>query len=539
VGGDVFSVRVISPMLTTCSTCTDCVLDNINVSSAGLCRTEVRSSLCSPCPGVDALLLDLSKQRDCQSQSLFNYSEPCNAGTYLSVSVLTISGQYIASVRFSAASLRKSPFLISVAPSAPYPLLSTLSINQQYTASAGSTHPFLISSSDRYGNILNTAATGNSFRLEAMMTESGRSVGSALSNSLPDQSGAFTANFLFTISGTYSIAILVLPFEEPIRGSPFRITVLAGWLNASNSNIVGAGITIATAGVLQSFRVIARDQYMNLKTGRVLNFSQTLPATLSSKERNLSIAFDLKDTEDGTLTGAYVATVAGVYALILSYESVYFAGIPSNITVKPGPVSAKHVLVAGQGLSSTLVNTKATFSIVESDIFANPRSIGGNRYYITLLGGWTRLVNDETSDATNSSAVVIDIGDGSYVANYILTKSGVFRIDVYLQSSSGLIPVLGSPFFNLTVIPSDVRGQACVIFGITNSTRAENPKNVLLLAKDSFGNPVDPPPSASTRFNGVISFNSSLQNASLISYVQDGVFAVGFPGKFLPCFSAF
>ena len=533
MGGDTYSVKILSPVLSICTKCTDCALGNITASNLDTCargRSNFHASVCTVCPGLDAVILDLSKQQDCLAQSLFNYSEKCNPGTYLSVSILTIAGQYIGTVAYNATPLRKSPFSVSVVPAAPYPLLSTLSPIQEYTATSGAAHPFFISSSDIYGNLVNSAAVGNSFRLDAYFMPTARSVGSSASDPLPDQNGVFTVKFSFTISGEYSIVIVILPFDQPIRGSPFDIAVKAGEVNASNSNILGNGISIATAGIPQSFRIIARDNYMNLKTDRVLNSSGDLLSTLISLERNISFIFNVSDTLDGTLLGMYLATVSATYSLIVSLKSQNFLGIPTNVTVKPGSISAEHVQVAGQGLYSASVNSRATFEILAFDRFSNKRIVGGDFFYVTLAGGWTKLVDGEQRNPENISATYLDNSDGSYSASYVLTRSGIFSIHIFLVKMNSTISVKKSPFTNLTVVPAETSGPSCVIYGITNSSSTEDPKRVLILAKDIFGNPAKPPAIVSLRFGAIIEFNETINKNPFISYREDGIFSIGFPG---------
>ena len=533
MGGDIFSVRAISPVLTTCTVCTVCAYGNLTVEHDTCVGNSMNFHplLCPSCPGVNGTLLDLSKTQDCKTQQLLNISEDCTPGSYLSVSILTISGEYIVSVQYKSSSLSRSPFTVMVNPASPYALKSSLSPNQQYTATAGRALPFLVSSSDMYGNLVESAASDCSFRLDAFLLPMEINVGSSLSDSTPPVDGVFTLHFSFTVSGKYSVSIVVLPFNQPIRGSPFSILVKAGDLNASMSNLDGDGITLATAGITQQFTIVARDKFANIITDKIVNATAFIQSLLFSPLKNLSLPCNFSASSNGTLLGKYHATVSSTYILQVSFQAVNFMGAPSTVSVKAGVAYAGNVAVSGPGLNNAVVGVPSAFGLKVSDVFGNARSLGGDVFEIALLGGWTKLIDGESISSVKISASLLDLKNGSYIASYILTRSGSFTVNVDLITSGASKSVSGSPFSCLTVYPVDVSARNSLIYGVTNSTPAEDPKKILVLGKDIIGNPANPSANDYARFSSTISFNSTLNNKTHVSYILNGSFAVEFSGK--------
>ena len=510
---------------------------NIKVDTKEICSKRaglVHEISCATCPGRDGTLLDLAKQQDCAALKTFNYSDKCIPGSYLSVSVLTVAGSYITTVQYQNISLLNSPFTISVVPAAPYALLSTLHSDQLYVASAGENHLFLISSADAYGNLVASAASGYSFRLDALILPTNNPVGLALSDNAPPVDGVFNIRFEFTISGKYSVSIMVLPFMQPIRGSPFDILVKSGAFNASTSFLQGAGVSIATAGLDQTFRIISKDRYSNVIKEMIFNVSEDIVSVLQLEQHNITLSAFARETPNGTFIVKYQATKSGAYQLTASLRGVNFVGIPSLIRVVPGTTSANQVTVFGEGLKSATVDTEASFQVRVSDAFGNQRSIGGDTFMVVLSGGWTELADGDQKAIETSTADSRDNNDGSYLITYRLTRSGIFNINIsLLEKLSGRnIPIDGSPFAGLTVNPGVMNGRITVIYGLANSSKAEDPKKAYVLGKDLFGNPANSDAQSLSRFRANLQYEALAGQDPTLEWLQNGSFAVYFPGEF-------
>jgi hypothetical protein len=515
------------------------VYGNTKVDTKEFCAKKSGSSqevTCVTCPGRDGTLLDLAKQQDCAAQKAFNYSDKCIPGMYLSVSILTVAGNYISTVQLQNISLPNSPLTITVVPAAPYALLSTLHSDQLYVANADKNHLFLISSADIYGNVVASAASGCSFRLDALILPTNNPVGFALSEDVPPVDGIFNVRFQFTYAGKYSVSIMVLPFMQPIRGSPFDVLVKSGTFNASTSYLQGAGVSIATAGLDQTFTIVSKDRYSNIIKERIHNVSGDIISVLQLEQDNITLSAFARETFNGTFTIKYQATKSGIYQLTASLRGVNFIGIPSSVLVVPGKTSASQVIVFGEGLKSAAVDTQATFQIRVSDMFGNKRSIGGDIFRVVLSGGWTELPDGDQKAIETSTAVSLDKNDGSYLIMYLLTRSGNFNIDISVferlyNGTARNTPVHGSPFTGLTIDPGVMNGRLTVIYGLANSSKAEDPKIAYVLGKDLFGNPADPAAQSSIRFSTNLQFEALLRPNPTVQFLQSGIFAIQFSGK--------
>jgi hypothetical protein len=525
--------------LTSCAVCNSCVHGNIKVTTEEICSKQTGHSqeiVCTVCPGRDGTLLDLAKQQDCASQKAFNFSEKCEPGSYLSLSILTIAGNYISTVRYQNISLPSSPFVVTVVPAAPYALLSTLHSSQQYVATAGANHLFLVSSADVFGNLVASATSGWSFRLDAMSLPSNNPVGFALSNEDPPVDGIFTVRFEFTSAGKYSISIMVLPFLQPIRGSPFDISVKSGVFNATTSYLVGTGISIATAGIDQTFRIISKDRYSNLIHEKIHNVSGDITSNLLLERENITVLAFASETSIGTFIVRYQTTKAGIYRLTASYYGVNLIGVPASVSVVPGTTSAKEVIVYGEGLLSATVDLQSTFQISVADAFGNQRSVGGDIFMIVLSGGWTESADGDQRGIENFTTLSRDNNDGSYLITYLLTRSGVFNVHVSLfeksfNSTIRNTPVIGSPFLGLMIKPGVLNGRITAVYGLSNSSKAEDPKIAHVQGKDSFGNPTNIEAQMSTRFSTNLQYGVLVKQDPKLEFSQNGSFSVIFPGK--------
>ncbi len=539
VGGDYFAVRSTSPALTTCAVCNTCVYGDMKVHQKEVCSKKIESLqeiICTTCPGRDGTLLDLAKQQDCAAQQAFNYSDKCTPGLYLSVSILTISGNYISTVKFQNISLLNSPFPITVVPAAPYALLSTLHSDQLYVATAGESHVFLVSSADIYGNLVASSASGYSFRLDTLIIPTNIPVGFALSEDSPPVEGIFKIYFKFTYAGKYSVSIMVLPFMQPIRGSPFDISVKSGAFNASTSYLLGAGVSISTAGLDQTFSIISKDMYSNIIKEKIYNVSEGIVSVLQLEQDNITISAFARETVNGTFIIKYRATKSGAYRLTASFHGIGFVGTPASIRVVPAATSASQVIVFGEGLQIASVDTQATFQIRVSDIFGNRRSIGGDTFNVVLSGGWTELADGVVRASETSTAFTRDNNDGSYLIVYRLTRSGNFSTHITLieKLNNGTMrnaPVHGSPYSGLTVFPGAMNSRNTVIYGLANSSKADDPMITYLLGKDLFGNPANPDILSLIRFSTNLQYEALPRPDPTLEFLQNGVFQVKFPGK--------
>jgi hypothetical protein len=521
-GGDDFEILLQSPVVGDCAVCNLCMVGEFRLFNNKDCpskRDEVVEQNCTKCPEIQAKLLDLSNQLECAGLKKLNYSVDCLPGSYLSLAILTISGDYAAVVRLNKTQLIQGvPFTVNVFAREPYALQSSLISKQSYIATAGHQHIFLVTSADIYGNLANSAVLGVLFGLDAFISSGRESVGTSSSDLSATENGVFKIMFTFTLSGPYLIHITARPYDQHIKGSPFQFYVRPGEFNASSSFLIGKAISLTTAGYVQHFNIFSRDKFCNVKLGKNDNLTELFRTSITSEAetKSPSLLCNVSAAEDGTYRTSYQATISGQYSINTLFDGILLKGCPYLLRVEPGKSSPNHIHVGGKGVSTGKVNTTGLFQIRSADFYGNSRSIGGDIYIVNLYGGWTRSRDNLQRPKLTSTCFLIDCMNGSYIVEYLVTRSGNFQIFVSLIQETAEIPIVGSPFSSLQVEPGQMAGTETVLYGFSEEMDANDNNVLFILGKDLFGNPLNVTADLVQEFNASLVFNSTTSSPSIL-----------------------
>jgi hypothetical protein len=130
--------------------------------------------------------------------------------------------------------------------------------------------------------------------------------------------------FSVTRSGLFAfwVASYVSGRYNHLRGSPFSLTVSPGIACGSLTNIVGSGLSIATAGALATYTVLLRDSW-----GNVPNLSQNMVRSFVTLSGTYDVSIQqfninaFKTTKGGSnLLYAFSGTLGGLFATFWSSD---------------------------------------------------------------------------------------------------------------------------------------------------------------------------------------------------------------------------
>lgn len=174
-------------------------------------------------------------------------------------------------------------------------------------ATAGTRNSFSIQAIDSNGYYLNVG--GLKFQAEFALLERYIRV-----DSDDRLDGTYRVSYVLTVSGSYKVDCTSGGLH--ISGSPFTLLVKPAQTDVSKSNVAGAGLTVATAGSVVSFRIQARDRFGNLQLyppGMPMpeDFGVTLTGTA-----NLRASVDF--VIGSSFRVSVMATASGRYTILIS-----------------------------------------------------------------------------------------------------------------------------------------------------------------------------------------------------------------------------
>lgn len=234
-----------------------------------------------------------------------------------------------------------------------------------------------------------------------------------------DSLSSIVVFFGHTLAGTYQISVKL--GENHVVRSPFSVTVSASTPLPLSAEVVGDGLSRATAGERATFDIIVRDEFGNLfkgdPFGPLLDFSG-----LVSDGNSISIASrTLSFSSSFVFNCDYVATVAGNYSLAVSFEGTTF--FTSILAVWATVADA---LKSSMNISTTslVAGEDTMLTVTAKDRYGNLLTSGGADFAALLV-------------FPNSSAKVqsmVDLGNGSYSAAATLTQLGNHSFGAVLGS---------------------------------------------------------------------------------------------------------
>jgi hypothetical protein len=349
--------------------------------------------------------------------------------------------------------------------------------------------------------------------------------------------GTYTALFKTTISGLYSMSVSNGPFganfrpystgsQPMIQGSPFRnIKVVPDSLHLQSSVFWGrmfAGVEVNSpitteAGQSEPMPLQSRDQYGNNITDNALgipsdsvsvsfircgdmakNLNRTcttmqacVMASSCSEAAALQAAaetgiWSAQQASQGAVGSTFRSTTKGQYVLIARVNGgngvVNLPSHGAHVTVHPAATDGRQSLVTRSTLY--VAGELAAVAIRTRDSFGNLREIGGDVFVSTITSSQTGvtlapLVNVRAAATTQHTRPTVDHGDGLYALQFVPTVSGVYEINLridtsrsYLSMNGQTVDLPGQPVgmgsngvHSLTVQPAILNVPSCTLSG--------------------------------------------------------------------------
>ena len=386
------------------------------------------------------------------------------------------------------------------------------------SAVAGELATFTITTYDA----TNALSTGDAAFAITLTLVSNNSIVFTGQASAPDGTGIYTATYNVTVSGDYSLSV-VLVGQSDIQGSPFSVTVTAGVYSASNSYAYGPGITSGRAGDLNYFYVQATDAF-----GNVADSPSSWNITSGNGNAVSSVNSALVSDSTSVTNNTYVQTIVGNFPLVVTdvASGIAIQGSPFNVLISAGLASP--TTTVANGSSTGTAGVLGTYTITPYDQFGNLVNDSSLIFYANFSGP----AFYSTTGSYNT--------DGTYTCTYNLTVAGDYQVDIYLESGGEFTGYISSSPLALTIFAGAVSvqysyatgqglsyAQAGVAAGFTiqtvdeyNNTITTGNSTVFTITFDpSFNGTVDPvvPGNDGTYFVNYVAFTAGTFNLSVTS----------------------
>ena len=158
-----------------------------------------------------------------------------------------------------------------------------------------------------------------------------------------------------------------------------------------------------------------------------------------------AVTTSVRDCQDGTYSCGWVASVSGVYWIVISLHGEHIAGSPFSAQVTVPHADAKQCKCAGIGLHEAVAGESASFRVEFADIAGRAVPAESLDLALDTVGGGGRKDAAVASGFSLGGLSPIDGGpEGTYTARYSVNRSGVYELHVRLRTSAE--PLGGSPF---------------------------------------------------------------------------------------------
>jgi uncharacterized protein (DUF2147 family) len=337
---------------------------------------------------------------------------------------------------------------------------SSFLITGPSTVTAGTAQNFTAVAKDAFGNTA-TGYTGT-----VLFTSSdGQAV---LPTNVTFNNGTATFSATLKTAGTRSLTITDST-NSSLTGTNAGITVTPA--DASTIQLTGLPTT-TTAGVAQSFNVIARDPFGNTATG----YQGVVLFTSSDGQAVLPTNATLNNG-----TGTFSATLKTAGTQTLLANSGNLTGTPVSITVNPA--AANNFLVSGFP-QTAIAGTSQSFNVTARDAFGNTATGYNGVLLFTSSDGQATLPPNGT--LTN--------GTGTFNAS--LKTAGTQSLTVRDSVNSAITGT------QTGIVITPAATSTFIVAGLPATTVAGTSQPFTVTAKDDFGN-------TTTGYNGVVLFTSS------------------------------
>ena len=332
----------------------------------------------------------------------------------------TVAGTYYVAVLDGEAHLRGSPFPITVLPGLPNPQSCVLQGTQAFVTSVDVANTITANLVDIFGNIVTKSEEALVSAFISTMS------GTSLLQIPGVQIGALEMiSFTITRPGLYRMQVkvghlivnqgqvLAGSVTVPLRSEGHVINVRARGTCASQCQVYGQGLSIATAGDSATFFVLAKDEFGKKLQQQGEFFGVTVDGNLDSR---CSVS-----TDDGYL-GRCIFTKSGSYNIVISFGGDVIADRRSHIL----KVEAADTYPLASYLEQK--SPKMYMEMVDGIVFSSTTdfidgaflgSVGHNSYTLILNDRFgNRLDADNLRSDTNSSDPIVNFWVKKQLASY-------------------------------------------------------------------------------------------------------------------------
>lgn len=327
--------------------------------------------------------------------------------------------------------------------------------NQKFVAVAGEQTNFTIATKDMFANPI--VVGGDEFVINVGPLAQGLSFD--LGN------GTYIASYKVTGSGDYKLVINVNNqiVQNPIQffdqaNAGFRLIVKASNTLASKSEIVGIGLTSATAGEATSFTIQTYDEFGNKKDYGGDNFV----SELFSSDIMETYTLNVTDNNNGIYDVDYVIMKSGIYVLSIILkvdgqpDDIFYKSLeipeespPPVVQIGPSTISLD-VTEVQVDTSLTFVFDTQVFEILPMDDFGNPITKVSSSDFQVMVSTGIAPYGDIFQFIRTEEFPSISEMNGSFVSSIEVKTAGEYVLNVRYGNT-----FLGNPY-SFHVIPAAV-----------------------------------------------------------------------------------
>lgn len=398
------------------------------------------------------------------------------AGRYEALFTPTASGTTVASPSLGGTAFGGGAASFSVTAAA----LAAASTVSGVAGGEAGPQTFVITATDRFGNVRAGFADENSF--DVVARSAGGGVYVATSDGIAASgTGVYTATWTARMAATYEVYASLLGGAALVDGDGgLTAAIVAGPASAANCLVDLSSGVGGVEGTNVTLVITSRDQYDNVRLASTAD------------------AFSATATPPGSLTTTPGQQGDGVYQL--TYEVPTFsAGSPSyalTVFLTPAGGAAEIVFeepnapvsqsgseskatAAGAGLTDSVAGVEATFTITDKDAGGTP-IIGGAKVFQAFFTG--------PGAVTRVTVSAQPAGGATYVVEYTPVVAGNYDITV---KEGGVETDESAAGYTMTCVAGDVEPSSSAVEGFPASIAAGSNGTATVTLRDSEGNEVD------------------------------------------------
>jgi hypothetical protein len=340
-------------------------------------------------------------------------------GRYQVTYVLTLSTDYQVAILVKGELMGEHRRRVRALPGPVDPAktrLLSIDLHTRVQTVAGVEKTLVLQTLDAFGNFRQIGGDQVTFQLIASGSQ-----GSDLQGATDFGNGTYGMSFVATKSGAYALAVQVA--EKSIfegENSALTIDVQAAHPAPKMSRVVGAGVSVAVAGVMSTIAIHCRDAHDN-------PLELDLGPIDVSLEGNSTRLAGFSSVDKGAYSVQYLTTVAGIYRLEIKSAVGPVGDSPFMVDVQPAPTNATMSQLLGASVAKGVVGEFGSFYLQTFDTFGNKRVSGGDNVRFQLR-------NDDKN--VLATGIVWDNFDGSYTLSYSATVSGPYSLEISIAGES-------------------------------------------------------------------------------------------------------